>query len=113
MSITNIIRPLFAPRYRKIETFATEAEALQMKVLRRLLHEARDTEWGRIHDFGNTNTYEQFAHSEVNDYEALKGAIDRMRHGERDVLWPGQVRWYAKSRRTAQEEEPVALVPEN
>ena len=97
MSITNIIRPLFAPRYRKIETFATEAEALQMKVLRRLLHEARDTEWGRTHDFGNTNTYEQFAQSEVNDYEALKGAIDRMRHGERDVLWPGQVRWYAKS----------------
>ena len=97
MSITNIIRPLFAPRYRKIETFATEAEALQMKVLRRLLHEARDTEWGRTHDFGNTNTYEQFAQSEVNDYEALKGAIDRMRHGERDVLWPGLVRWYAKS----------------
>ena len=27
----------------------------------------------------------------------MKGYIDRMRHGERNVLWPGQVKWYAKS----------------
>ena len=33
----------------------------------------------------------------VNSYEELKGQIDRMRHGESDVLWPGRVRWYAKS----------------
>ena len=33
----------------------------------------------------------------VNTYEELKGDIDRMRHGERDILWPGKVRWYAKS----------------
>ena len=33
----------------------------------------------------------------LTDYEALKGDIDRMRHGERDILWPGRVRWYAKS----------------
>ena len=97
MSLTNITRPIFAPRYKKIETYATDAEALQMRVLRHLLHEARDTEWGRTHGFGDITTYEQFAQSEVNDYEALKDAIDRMRHGEPDVLWPGCVRWYAKS----------------
>ena len=33
----------------------------------------------------------------LNDYEELKGYIDRMRHGEKDVLWPGRVKWYAKS----------------
>jgi hypothetical protein len=33
----------------------------------------------------------------VNSYEELKGQIDRMRHGEKDVLWPGRVKWYAKS----------------
>ena len=30
-------------------------------------------------------------------YEEIKGYVDRMRHGEADVLWPGKVRWYAKS----------------
>jgi len=69
-----------------------------MKVLRRLLHLAKDTEWGRQHDFANILSYEQFAASSpVNGYDDLKGAIDRMRHGESDVLWPGRVRWYAKS----------------
>ena len=97
MSLTKIIRPIFAPRYKKIETFATDAEALQMKVLRRLLHEAKDTEWGLAHHFGDITSYEQFAHSDVNDYDHLKDFIDRMRHGEPDVLWPGRVRWYAKS----------------
>ena len=37
------------------------------------------------------------AHTPLNTYEELKGHIDRMRHGERDVLWPGHVKWYAKS----------------
>ena len=33
----------------------------------------------------------------MNTYEELKADIDRMRHGEADVLWPGKVKWYAKS----------------
>ena len=45
-----------------------------------------------------TRDYEQFAKNvPINTYEELKADIDRMRHGESDVLWPGQVRWYAKS----------------
>ena len=35
--------------------------------------------------------------SPINTYEELKGYIDRMRRGEKDVLWSGKVRWYAKS----------------
>lgn len=69
-----------------------------MQVLRRLTHKAEATEWGREHGFASVHTYENFAASSaVNTYEDLKHAIDRMRQGERDVLWPGQVRWYAKS----------------
>ena len=30
-------------------------------------------------------------------YDDVKPYIERMRHGESDVLWPGKVRWYAKS----------------
>ena len=69
-----------------------------MQVLRRLTSKAEHTEWGREHGFASMRSYEDFAASSpVNTYEDLKQAIDRMRQGERDVLWPGQVRWYAKS----------------
>ena len=70
----------------------------QQQVLQHLLERAKDTEYGRNHLFGSTKTYEDFAKNvPVNTYEELKGDIDRMRHGEENVLWPGQVKWYAKS----------------
>ncbi len=69
-----------------------------MQVLQRLTSKAKDTEWGRTHGFADNMTYEAFAASSaVNTYEELKDSIDRMRQGEEDVLWPGMVRWYAKS----------------
>ena len=69
-----------------------------MQVLHRLVNKAKDTEWGRNHGFASVSSYEDFAKtSDVNTYEELKLAIDRMRQGESDILWPGKVRWYAKS----------------
>ncbi|MBQ6432964.1 MAG: GH3 auxin-responsive promoter family protein [Bacteroidaceae bacterium] len=98
MNITRLVRPIFTPRITKIENYDTAAEEIQMKVLRTLIAAAKDTEWGRQHNFKNVETYEQFvAACPVSDYDALKGFIDRMRHGERNVLWPGRVDWYAKS----------------
>ena len=98
MALTSIIRPLFALRRRELDRYQSQAEQLQMQVLGRLLQKAKSTEWGREHDFADVHTYQQFANtSPVNTYEDLKHFIDRMRQGEADVLWPGKVRWYAKS----------------
>ena len=70
-----------------------EGEQLQRQVLTRLLQEAKETEYGRNHVFEQMRDYDDFArNTPVNTYEELKNDIDRMRHGERDVLWPGRVR---------------------
>lgn len=98
MAITPIIRPLFALRRKALDKFQTQAEQLQMQVLLNLTQKAQNTEWGKTHDFASIKSYEDFAFtSQVNTYEDLKHSIDRMRQGEKDVLWPGHVRWYAKS----------------
>ena len=98
VSLTSIIRPAFTPRLRKLDRYATGAEALQRDVLRRLLRKASQTEWGRAHGYAGSLSYEDFARqTPLCTYEELKGFIDRMRHGEKDVLWPGRVKWYAKS----------------
>ena len=98
MSLTSIIGKFFVPRQRELERHASGGEALQRQVLARLVEAAKDTEYGRNHLFGATRGYDDFARNvPVNTYEELKGYIDRMRHGEADVLWPGRVRWYAKS----------------
>ncbi len=98
MSITGIVRNAFLHRQKELEKHISGGEMLQRKTLQRLLAHAKDTEYGRNHLFGKAAGYEDFArNTPVNTYEELKGDIDRMRHGERDILWPGKVRWYAKS----------------
>lgn len=85
-----------------------------MQVLRRLTSKAERTEWGREHGFASLRTYEDFAASSpVNTYEDLKLAIDRMRQGERNVLWPGQVRWYAKSSGTTNDKSKFIPVSQD
>ena len=97
MSLTSIAGKLFLPRQKDLERYATEAVKMQQKVLKRLVEHGRHTEYGR--KFGmQSSRYEDFAQGiPVVSYEELKGDIDRMRHGEANVLWPGRVKWYAKS----------------
>ena len=98
MSLTQIIGKVFVPRQKALEKHQSGGEALQRAVLEHLIHTAKDTEYGRNHAFDNIRNYQDYVRMvPVNTYEELKGDIDRMRHGEKDVLWPGRVRWYAKS----------------
>ena len=98
MSLTSIAGSFFHKRQKEIDTFDHNAEQLQREVMNSLIHEAKDTEYGRNHLFGTVRSYDNFVENvPVNTYEELKGYIDRMRHGEKDVLWPGAVKWYAKS----------------
>ena len=99
MSLTSIVGKLFIPRQKELEKHLTHAEEQQEKVLNYLVSRGRLTEYGHRHGFDAIKNYDDFTRLvPQNSYEELKGAIDRMRHGERDVLWPGQVKWFAKSR---------------
>ena len=98
MSLTSIAGKYFLSRQQELERHNNDAEAMQHQMLDYLIERGRSTEYGRNHLLNNTNTYDDFARNiPVNTYEELKGFIDRMRHGESNVLWPGQVKWYAKS----------------
>lgn len=99
MNITSLInRIYFKRRYEAIEQYRDRAEAIQKNVLEYLVRKASDTQWGREHAFKAINCYEQFAENvPVSSYDDLKGYIRRMMNGEKDVLWPGRVRNFAKS----------------
>ena len=113
MSLTSIISKVFLPRQRELERHQNEGEALQRAVLAHLLQRAQNTEYGNNHAFGQMKEYDDFARLvPVNSYEELKDDIDRMRHGEADVLWPGRVRWYAKSSGTTNDKSKFIPVSE-
>ena len=98
MNFTPIARPVLKSRVKQISKYAVNAEQIQRDVLKCLVSTASATEWGIKHSYSDIANYEQFVKSvSVQDYESLKNYIDRMRQGEKDVLWKGRCKWFAKS----------------
>lgn len=98
MNETRIIGTFFKPRQKAIARYASEAEGIQDKVLRHLVEKAKATEWGMEHAYSTIKNYQDFQQRvPVQTYEEIKDYVDRMRQGESNILWPGQVKWYAKS----------------
>ena len=114
MNTTQFLNRLyFKKRQKAIARYGGQAERIQRGVLRLLLRKARKTQWGVEHGYEGIESYEQFVqHVAVNTYEELKGYIQQMREGKKDILWPGQVRWYAKSSGTTNDKSkfiPVSM----
>ena len=114
MSLTSIAGKLFLARQKKLEQHINGAETLQHNVLNHLIEKGRYTEYGRKHLFSSIKNYDDFTRNvPVNTYEELKADIDRMRHGEPDVLWPGTVKWFAKSSGTTNDKSKfIPISPE-
>lgn len=71
---------------------------VQDEVLRRLLNTARYTEFGQKYAFDDLINYEDYKRRvPVHTYEQLFPYINRLMHGEQNVLWPSEVKWFAKS----------------
>ncbi|MBF1569221.1 MAG: GH3 auxin-responsive promoter family protein [Prevotella shahii] len=98
MSITSLLGGVFKSRQTHIEAYTHNSEEIQRRVMTHLVQQGQRTQYGKTWGMNNVRTYEDFANRmPVTTYEELKEPIDRMRHGEADVLWPGVVKWFAKS----------------
>ena len=83
---------------KEIDRWRTDATSAQQRVFNNLIASAKDTAFGRDHDFRSIRTYEDFKQRvPVRDYEQLRPYIDRMVAGEKDVLWPGKPLYLAKT----------------
>jgi hypothetical protein len=76
-----------------------EPLAAQAAVLRYLLGRAQGTEWGRRYGYAPGLSASQFAERvPVSTYEQLYPEIEKVLHGQPNVLWPGPApRWQARS----------------
>ncbi|HKM93355.1 MAG TPA: GH3 auxin-responsive promoter family protein [Prolixibacteraceae bacterium] len=92
------IEKLFTLRYKKYEYFSQHPFEQQEDVLLYLLKKARKTEWGKTYNYQSIKSTSDYASKvPLTDYEELKIFINRMVEGEKNVLWPGSVKWFAKS----------------
>lgn len=92
------VEKLFTLRYKKYEYFSQHPIEQQESVLMELIKTARNTEWGKSHGYKLIKSSNDFAQQvPLTDYEVLKPYINRMIEGQKNVLWPGRVKWFAKS----------------
>ena len=104
INLTPALRPVFARVCRADRAYShrEQARITQLRVLRQLLAKARDTEIGLKLGFSRISTYEEFTNSvPVASYPELRAQIERMVHGESDVLWPGRCKRFAQSSGTS------------
>ncbi|MDX1476643.1 MAG: GH3 auxin-responsive promoter family protein [Saprospiraceae bacterium] len=107
-----VMRGYLGTKHRKLMEVQARPHEAQQKVLKSLLQQARNTEYGRRHGFARIRNARDFANqTPVVDYEVLKPSIDRMMRGEEDVLWPGRVHWYAKSSGTTSARSKFIPIP--
>ena len=96
--INSLVSWVMKKRIHQIELFMRYPHEVQAEWLRKLLANARATEWGKRYDFKSIQTPEQFRNRiPVNDYNSLRPFIDRLRRGEQNILWPSEIKWFAKS----------------
>lgn len=70
----------------------------QDKILQDLLYKFRQTAWGEKFEFSSLQNIQQLQQRvPVQNYDQIKPWVDRMLKGEQKVLWPGEIRWFAKS----------------
>ncbi|MCC7503807.1 MAG: GH3 auxin-responsive promoter family protein [Saprospiraceae bacterium] len=70
----------------------------QDRVLSELIKDGQHSAFGRDHKLKRVKSYEDFKKAvPVRDYEDLKPYIERVKEGERDVLWPGRPAYFAKT----------------
>ncbi|MDR0349138.1 MAG: GH3 auxin-responsive promoter family protein [Tannerella sp.] len=88
----------YRARQRVVESYGQQAETVQCNQLKQLLKKASRTEWGIRYDYRSVRDYAAFARRiPLQTYDSLKPWIERMINGEKNVLWPSAVKWYAKS----------------
>ncbi len=82
----------------KTEEFKKNAEENQAKLLLSLIDTAKKTLFGRTYDFENIRSVEDFqAKVPVADYEDLKPYIEKVKRGQRDILWTETPEYFAKT----------------
>ena len=102
--INSVLSWLIKKRMHQIELFIKYPHEVQSEWFKRLISAAKETEWGKKYDYSSIDSVEAFKEKvPINTYENLKPYIDKLRNGMQNILWPTEIKWFAKSSGTTTE----------
>lgn len=93
-----LAKPFAAYIAGQTKKWASNPGYFQTHVFKKLIADARHTQFGHDHDFESIQSHQDFIKQvPIRDYEALKPYIEKVLHGEKDVLWSGKPAYFAKT----------------
>ena len=115
MSIKSLLAIPFARKaQKKVYQWAYKPHKTQQKVLRKLIKKAKNTAFGKDHNFNQITSYSEFKQQvKISDYEGLRAYIDRVVSGEKDVLWKGKPLYFAKTSGTTSGAKYIPITKES
>ena len=107
-------------QFMKVKKAARNCRKSSAGTLRGILEYAKDSEWGKAHNFADIlaakSDDELFALWQKNvapqDYEDLRPFVERHKHGEENVLFPGKPKMYATTSGTTKEPKWIPITNE-
>lgn len=96
--LNSILSWVMKKRIHQMELFMKYPHDVQDEVLKKLLATGRYAEFGQKYAFDDLLNYEDFKKRvPIHTYEQLFPYIERLLRGEQNILWPSEVKWFAKS----------------
>jgi hypothetical protein len=96
--IPSIINWLNIKRINQIELFKKYPHETQNEILYKLLAKAASTEWGKKYGYSSITSVKEYqSRFAVQTYDDIIPYVERLKMGESDLLWPGEIKWFAKS----------------
>jgi hypothetical protein len=85
-------------RIHQIELFIKFPHEVQNEVLINLVKSAKSTFIGKKYNFESIKNYQDFSNQvPITNYEDISELIERSRMGEKNIFWPSEIKWFAKS----------------
>jgi len=96
--LNSIISWVNVKRLHQIDLFKKYPFDVQQEVFTNLLEQAAKTTWGIQYGYDSIYSIEEFQKRvPVSTYDDVKPYINRLREGEQNLLWPTEIKWFAKS----------------
>lgn len=99
MGIRSVLaKPFAAYIAKETKTWSMNPVVSQENVFRSIVNGGQNTVFGKDHGFDTIRTHQDFKKQvPIRDYEALKPYVERVIHGEENILWPGKPAYFAKT----------------
>ena len=114
-----MLKSFFAKIYarqisKKVKKWVDQPIKTQERTFQYLISQAKNTAFGEDHQFDQINSYSDFKKKvPVRDYEALKDYVERIKKGEKDILWKGLPSYFAKTSGTTSGAKYIPITNES